>query len=224
MNLPNKITISRIVLIVLTIVALFVLQMVGIFNESFVIPNLGDTSINIVNLVVCIVFVIAASTDFLDGYIARSRNLVTDLGKFLDPLADKLLINSMLIFLCAPQSYAENTLNGTSSILVFLVIIMIIRDLAVDGLRLLAVQKKIVVAANIFGKLKTVFQMVTIPVFLLGGWPFNLTTGNASFVHYTPIVLMIITTIMSVASGIIYFIQNRGVFKKEQELVDEKDS
>lgn len=211
MNLPNKITISRVVMIGLMIISLMVLEIVGA-TTGFKVSNLGSTSINIVNLVVCIVFVIAAATDWLDGYLARKLNMITDFGKFMDPLADKLLVNSILIFLCFPQSYVD----APYTIPFFFVVIMIVRDFAVDGLRLLAVQKKQVIAANIFGKLKTVFQMLTIPVLLLGGWPFSLFDGGWPYYAKIPMILLMITTLVSVVSGIIYFIQNRGVFREQK--------
>ena len=171
MNLPTKITISRIVLIVLMLIGLFVLALIPNFSS----PLVGNTNINLVYLITAIVFIVASFTDFLDGYLARKNNQVTDLGKFLDPIADKMLVNSLLIFILVPQVYAPTHVRGNVSetIFLFCVIIMIIRDLVVDMIRFIAVQKGSVIAANIFGKLKTVAQMVAIPLVLLNGWPFS---------------------------------------------------
>ena len=213
MNLPNRITISRVVMIVLMIIALFTLEIIGQVNSSFRLDPIWGTNFNIVNFVICVVFVIAASTDWLDGYLARKNNQITDFGKFMDPLADKILVNSILIFLCAPQSYA--TVQYT--IPVFLVVIMLVRDFAVDGLRLIAVQRKRVIAANIFGKMKTVAQMITIPVLLLAGFPFSYFDADWNQYLQIGTILLIITTIVSVLSGIIYFVQNYKVLKEEKK-------
>jgi CDP-diacylglycerol--glycerol-3-phosphate 3-phosphatidyltransferase len=102
MNLPNKITVSRIILIFVMIIAMFVLA----FIPNFHVNSLGKTGINPIYLVFTVVFIIGAFTDMLDGKIARKCNLVTDLGKFLYPIADKLLNDAMMIFILVPQAYA----------------------------------------------------------------------------------------------------------------------
>ena len=214
MNLPNKITVSRIVLIVAMLIALLVLACI----PGLKVPNVGDTPINWVYLGATIVFIIAAATDCLDGQIARRCNLVTDLGKFLDPIADKLLNDGMMIFLLVPQAYALSQRRDPMAltILMICVVMMIGRDLVVDALRLVAVKKNIVIAANIFGKAKTVLQMVAIPMLLLNDWPF------CYFDHSWPEPLQIsniffyIATIMSLVSGIIYVYQNRMVLKQDK--------
>ena len=171
MNLPNKITISRIILIIGMIISMFVLA----FIPDFVAPDLGDSGINLVYLIFACVFIIAAFTDFLDGHIARKYNLVTNFGKFLDPIADKLLNDGLMIFLLVPQAYALSQRRDplALTILMVCVIVMIARDLIVDALRLIAVQKGEVIAANYFGKAKTVLQMIAIPMLLLNDWPFS---------------------------------------------------
>ena len=212
MNLPNKITISRIVLIFIMIIAMFVLALI----PDFRVKSIGNSGINPIYLVFTVVFIIAAFTDMLDGKIARKCNLVTDLGKFLDPIADKLLNDAMMIFLLVPQAYAwEQRRDATMlTILLICVVLMIARDLIVDALRLVAVKKNIVIAANIFGKAKTVLQMIAIPMLLLNDWPFSY------FDHNWPQALQIsnwffyIATIMSIVSGVIYVYQNRNVFKE----------
>jgi CDP-diacylglycerol--glycerol-3-phosphate 3-phosphatidyltransferase len=203
MNIPTKITTARIVLIVGLLIALFVISLI----PNFAAPMVGNTPINWVSLSACIVFVIAASTDYLDGHLARKWNQVTALGKFLDPIADKLLVNSMLIFFAVPAAY----LTGQNTYVpVFCVIVMIARDLVVDGLRLIAVEKNQVIAANIFGKMKTVFQMVAIPAVMLNNWPFSYFDSTWG-VWRISLVLVYLATAMSLISGIIYVVQNRKV-------------
>ena len=167
MNLPTKITFSRIIATVILIVTLFVLSLIPNLST----PELGNSRINLVFLIVFVFFVIASYTDHLDGKLARKNNQVTDLGKFLDPVADKLLVSSMLIFLCAPSIFAHYAYEQTAFIPVWCVIIMVARDTVVDALRFIAAQKGVVIAANIFGKLKTVLQMVAIGAVLLNDFP-----------------------------------------------------
>ena len=210
MNLPNKITISRIALIVLMIMSMFVLSFI-----DFTAINLGSTNINLVYFIYFCFFVIAASTDFLDGYLARKFNQITSFGKFLDPIADKLLNNSLMIFLLVPQTYAPNQRNDSTmlTILMMCVILMIARDLVVDGVRLVAVQKGKVIAANIFGKCKTVLQMIAIPMLLLNDWPFSYFDSSWPQALQISNIFFYLATLMSLVSGIIYLIQNKEVFK-----------
>ena len=212
MNLPNKITVSRIVLIFVMIIAMFVLA----FIPNFHVNSLGKTGINPIYLVFTIVFIIAAFTDMLDGKIARKCNLVTDLGKFLDPIADKLLNDAMMIFILVPQAYALEQRRDSLmlTILLICVVLMIARDLIVDALRLVAVKKNIVIAANIFGKAKTVLQMIAIPMLLLNDWPFNYFDKNWPEALQVSNWFFYIATIMSIVSGVIYVYQNRNVFKE----------
>ena len=212
MNLPNKITVSRIILIFVMIIAMFVLA----FIPDFYVKSIGNSRINLVYLIFTIVFIIAAFTDMLDGKIARKCNLVTDLGKFLDPIADKLLNDAMMIFLLVPQAYAlEQRRNPLMlTILLICVVLMIARDLIVDALRLVAVKKNIVIAANIFGKAKTVLQMIAIPMLLLNDWPFNYFDSNWHEALQISNWFFYAATVMSIVSGVIYVYQNRNVFKE----------
>lgn len=212
MNLPNKITISRIVLIFAMIVAMFVLA----FIPGWEAPTLGNSGINLVYLIFTVVFIIAAFTDMLDGKIARKFNLVTDFGKFLDPIADKLLNDATMIFLLVPQAYAVAQRRDPLmlTILAVCVILMIARDLVVDALRLIAVKKNIVIAANIFGKAKTVLQMVAIPMLLLNDWPWKYFDGNWPNSLQISNIFFYLATIMSIVSGVIYVWQNRAVLKE----------
>ena len=212
MNLPTKLTVSRIVIVVVMLLGLFtcdILYMAGIL----VMPMVG--TINLAYFISFFLFVIASLTDMLDGKIARKYNLVTDMGKFLDPVADKLLVNLTLIYLALPHFGTNNAFIPLSC-----VIIMIGRDLIIDAFRLVASTKGSVVAANIFGKLKTVFQMVAIPMVLLNSWPF--AYFDADWNNYLRIcnIAIYIATAMSLISLIIYLKQNWHILleKKENDL------
>ena len=212
MNLPNKITVSRIILIFVTIIAMFVLA----FTPDLSVKSLGNSGINLIYLIFTFVFIVAALTDMLDGKIARKFNLVTDLGKFLDPIADKLLNDAMMIFLLVPQAYAPEQRRNPMmlTILLICVVLMIARDLIVDALRLVAVKKNIVIAANIFGKAQTVLQMIAIPMLLLNDWPFTYFDSSWPQALQVSNLFFYLATLMSVISGIIYIYQNRAVFKE----------
>ncbi len=212
LNLPNKITISRIVMTSIYILAIFILYFVdkytGFLANCNILLNRDWATVNWVMIILFVVFVIICLTDFLDGFIARRTKQVTDLGKFLDPIADKMLINATMIFLAI--NFVSLSDNLTYPF--FCVVLMIIRDLVVDGMRLVAAKKNIVVSANIFGKLKTVLQIVSICLVLLNGWPFNLFDASwGDYYHITDIICYI-TTIVSITSGVLYIVQNKQVF------------
>ena len=211
-NLPTKITIARIVMATLLILAMIVFYLIDQFNTGFIrqanIYLTGDNSVYINGYMLGFfgLFILASFSDFLDGYLARKNNEVTDLGKFLDPLADKMLINALMIFL------AINFMSLSDSVKFpfFCVIIMTIRDLIVDGMRLMAAKKQIVVAANIYGKIKTVTQMLAIAVVLLNGFPFAFFDNSwPAYLHVSDL-LCYIATFFSVLSGVIYLKQNIG--------------
>lgn len=194
MNTPNKITITRFILTIILIAI-----MVFPYNSYNInIPYLGNTGFNVIDLVGCIIFIVASITDFIDGHLARKNNLVTDFGKFMDPLADKFLVNSSLIILAVQKS---NLLP------VLIVVLMIGRDIAVDGIKLISAKKGRTVAANIYGKLKTVFQMIAIPVIFLNGFPFNYLLKENTYI--ITIILASLACLMSLISGVIYIYQNR---------------
>ena len=139
------------------------------------------------------------------GRLARKNNQVTDLGKFLDPIADKMLINGMMIFLALNFPSIHNV---DLTFPFFLVILMEIRDLIVDGLRFMCAKKNVVIAANIFGKAKTVLQMVAISFVLLNGFPFSLFDYNfINYLHITDFICYL-ATITSLISGVIYVKDN----------------
>ena len=218
MNLPTKITFSRIIATVVLIITLFALCLIYEFNPELVTPRLGNTQINVIFLAVFAFFVIASYTDHLDGKLARKNNQVTDLGKFLDPVADKLLVSSMLIFLCAPGEFAPYAREQIAFIPVWCVIIMVARDTVVDALRFIAAQKGTVIAANIFGKLKTVLQMVAIGAVLLNDFPFHyLYPENTNPYLTVTSFIVYAATLVSFLSGVIYVIQNKNAFLGEKE-------
>ena len=215
MNLPTKITFTRIIAIVLMIITLFVLAVIPNW-KTIEIPHTG---INLVFLIIFVFFLLASFTDYLDGHLARKNNQVTDLGKFLDPVADKLLINSLVIFLVAPSVFApyiDPELKQVS-FSVWCAIILVARDIVVDALRFIAASKGKVIAANIFGKLKTVLEMVAIGAVLLNGFPFRYFDANWPTGLHIADFLVYLATLASVVSGVIYVYQNRHVFKEEKK-------
>ena len=208
MNIPNKITLTRIIIVGMMLIALFSLDVVYAFHP-FSVPLYGQAApVNLVYLVTCIVFILGAITDKIDGDLARKWNQVTDLGKFLDPIADKLLVDSLLLYLIVPHLG-----TGGLTISVWCVIVMIVRDLIVDALRFIAAKKGVVLAANVFGKLKTVLQMVAIPLILLNGWPFTYFDAGWNQWRIAEIFVYL-ATLVSFLSGVIYLSQNAAVFKE----------
>lgn len=201
MNLPNKITLARILLI-----PVFVLFFYLDFKLKY--------SYNY--LVAALFFALAALTDFLDGYIARSRNLVTNMGKFLDPIADKALVSTALILLLTDSgifvAYAANAGRILAGICVALIIA---RELIIGGFRLVAVEKHAVIAADKLGKLKTVLQDFTIFAILVGMAFLNWDTFKAF--NVIALILLILSTLLTVISGANYIIRNRQVLTDEKK-------
>lgn len=192
MNLPNKITLSRIFLIPVFMVILSIP-----FNWGAIQTNYMELPIQ--HLAATIVFILAAATDWLDGYYARKYNLITNLGKFLDPLADKLLVSAAFILLVELKFIAA-----------WIVIIIISREFAVTGLRLIAAGEGVVLAASNLGKIKTVSQIMAIILLLLHNFPFNYIQ--------LPIDLIVLyfALIITVWSGIDYFIKNSHVLRDQK--------
>ena len=196
MNLPNKLTIGRMCAIPLVI-------------AISLIKPLQDVAIWVINLqdlLLLIVFALASLTDMLDGKIARKYNLVTDFGKFMDPLADKLLVLSTMIALL---EMGKLQVFGVS--LGFVITIILTRELAITGLRTIAADNGIVIAASKYGKYKTVSQMVMIILLIINCYPFTFIGGNARDI--TALILIIISTALTIISGIDYFIKNGHVLK-----------
>ncbi|MDR1774755.1 MAG: CDP-diacylglycerol--glycerol-3-phosphate 3-phosphatidyltransferase [Clostridioides sp.] len=180
MNLPNKLTLFRIFLIPILVI-LFMLD----FPNKYIFS--------------CVVFVIASITDALDGHIARKYNLITDFGKFMDPLADKLLVLSILICMIQVNLVAP-----------WMVIIIVSRELTVSILRAIAAADGKVIAAGGSGKLKTISQMVSIIVILIGKQYENnllLFGGNC---------LLIVAVVLTLYSGWEYLYKNKELFMKSK--------
>lgn len=188
MNLPNKITISRICLI-----PLFLVIMLADFSWGSM--TLLGVTLPVAHFVGALIFIIASTTDWIDGYYARKYNLVTDLGKFLDPLADKLLVSAALIVLVSFD------LAST-----WITIVIISREFAVTGLRLVLAGGGEVVAANMLGKIKTWAQIIAISVLLLHNMIFELIS-----IPFGDIALWV-ALIFTIWSGWDYFAKNKHVF------------
>ena len=155
-----------------------------------------------------VVFLVGSITDYFDGHLARKYNLVTDLGKFLDPIADKMLVNGISIFLIL----GFPSLNNSLTFPFFCVAIMTIRDLIIDGLRQLGAVKNVVISANKIGKLKTVLQMVAISIIFLNGFPFSFFDFQWPMYLHISDFICYAATIVSIISCVLYLIQNKKVF------------
>lgn len=189
MNIPNKITLSRIFLIPIFIILLSVPFNWGVWD-------IGESFLPVSHLVAAILFIVASTTDWVDGYYARKYNLVTNLGKFLDPLADKLLVATALILL------VELGLAPA-----WVTIIIISREFAITGLRLVAAGEGVVLAAGSMGKLKTATQMIAIAALLLHNFPFsNIGLPFATIMLYAALFF-------TVLSGYDYFVKNWHVMR-----------
>jgi CDP-diacylglycerol--glycerol-3-phosphate 3-phosphatidyltransferase len=174
MNLPNTLTLIRIALI-----------------PVFIVFLLNDRS-----YVAAVVFIVAALTDALDGYLARKMDLITNFGKLMDPLADKLLVVSALV-----------CLTELGEIAGWMVIVILAREFMITGLRSVAAGEGVIIAAGMAGKLKTVSQMAAIVLILLRNWPFV-------YVGFPfDRVMLWIAVALTVYSGVEYMIKNRSVFK-----------
>ena len=189
MNLPNKITLARVVLV-----------------PVFVIIMLLDC-IKYNNIIACVIFCVACLSDFLDGYLARKNNLVTNFGKFMDPLADKLLVTAALI-----------SLVELRFIPAWAVVVIIAREFAVSGLRTIAASDGTVIAASWWGKIKTVIQMISILLLLvkvsISEYTFlsNLIGGakvSSWIFNSLSIYMFYIAVVITIISGVDYFIKNK---------------
>ena len=204
-SIPNILTIVR---IVLAVFAIFFVCIYKFWNDNAFWYIFNDGTLVVVPwtyIIAGIFFVIASFTDLLDGRIARKHHWITDFGKLWDPIADKILINGVLIGLAVNES-----------IPVFIPIIMISRDIIVDASRMYASTKGKVVAANIWGKLKTVSQMIAIILILFS---FGIVYNNIVFFYLVQNLLLLVATIFSIISGVIYEIQ---IFKKGKKINEQQ--
>lgn len=176
MNLPNKLTLLRVCMIPVFLLVLF----------------LAAEPMN--RYVAVAIFIVASLTDMLDGKIARKYNLVTNFGKFMDPLADKMLVMAALVSMVALKDIPA-----------WVVVVILAREFAITGFRTLAVEANIVIAASWWGKVKTTTQMIMIPVVLL-----QLPFAGMDWIETVLIVLAVFFTILS---GVDYLYQNRQVLR-----------
>lgn len=190
MNLPNKLTTIRLLSVPLFIIVYLIpYQSLGIEIPVF---DVLSTSLSLLDIILFLVFALSALTDYLDGYIARKQHLITTFGKFIDPIADKLIVNTTLLLLAS-----------THDIHIIIPIIMISRDIIVDAIRLVASQKNVVLSASYLGKAKTMTQMIAICLLLLNNIVF-------AGLHIPMDQIMIwLATLISFVSGVDYFMKNR---------------
>lgn len=173
MNIANKLTIARFVIIPLMLVVI----------------NIDILNLELREFIFLLMFVIAGFTDYLDGYLARKYNMVTNLGKFLDPIADKMLVATGLAYLVSIQAVP-----------VWIFIVIISREFLMSGFRIILSEKKIVLAANKLGKYKTAFTMFTITFYLIRANEVYLLLGD---------ILLLITVVLTLISGLKYFLDNK---------------
>lgn len=200
MNLPNKITIARMLLIPIMIIIPFI-NIQG---------TLANTEITYSNLAILVIFLIASLTDFLDGYLARKNNLVTTFGKFLDPIADKLLVLSALMMLVEMDKIPT-----------WIPIIIAAREFIVSGIRMLAAGEGNVIAASWLGKIKTVSQMIAISLAFVDVNAFmHFISGNLSngalILNIIMSFSMIISVVATIWSGLDYFIKSKEIILKSK--------
>ncbi len=195
MNLPNKLTIGRII----TALIIIIMLLVPWYNLGINFPEYqiaGRIVINLKYIIAGILFIAAAITDFFDGKIARKRNLVTDFGKVMDAIADKVLVNGLLIILAY---------DGFISIAI--PVIIITRDIFVDSFKMASGNKGKVVAASFTGKAKTMCMMIGMALTMFYNLPFELIGVNVGY------ALIIIATILSVISAVEYYFNTKDSFK-----------
>lgn len=187
MNLPNKLTILRVFMIPFFVIFML-LSVSGMDIEE---ASVSVSSFTTYRITAVAIFCIASFTDFLDGYIARKQGLVTDFGKFMDPLADKLLVCSALILLTAEGSLPS-----------WVVIIIIAREFIISGFRLVASDNGIVIAASWWGKFKTVSQMIMCIVLMLPGVPKLIGPVVTGVIIAAAVILTVVSLIDYMANNI----------------------
>lgn len=212
MNLPNKITLSRIFLIPV-FVAVFFLTVIP-YNY----------------FIACIIFIVAACTDFVDGHIARKYHLVTNLGKFLDPIADKVLVSSALICMLVKPDVLQVMWAGEWVMIAcgICVAVILARELIVSGFRMVAASTGLVLAADKVGKVKTTFQDIAVAMLLAGADFFSLSAASKVF-NVIGLVCLAVATVLTIWSGAGYIIKNRKVFsvpaqEKDKESIEDSGS
>lgn len=194
MNLPNKITLFRVFLIPIIMI---IAEIDGLQKEPFFL------SMTLGNFIMLIIFLIGTFSDFLDGYIARKQNIITDFGKFADPLADKILVLALMVILLEQKTLLPG----------YAVTIILAREFIVTGFRILAASKNVVIAAGWLGKIKTNLQFIMVILILING-P---AASNFGAFEYIIMVVIYATVLMTIISGAEYIIKNIHVFKSEEK-------
>ena len=197
MNLPNKITMARIVLsILLLILLIFPFNLCGIEFPTYEL--FGTINVNLLYIIGGIIFLVASLTDFMDGNIARKKKLVTDFGKVMDAIADKVLVNGVLVVLAC---------NGLISKVI--PVIIITRDIFVDSIKMVAGSKGKAVGASVLGKLKTICMMSGLTLTFFYNIPFELIGLDVAN------GLLYIACVLSIISGVQYYLVNKEAFKEK---------
>lgn len=219
MNLPNKLTIFRILLIPV----IMLVYSIRPLRENYILwYNLSQA-----NFIILLLIFIGALTDFLDGYIARRDNIVTNFGKFLDPIADKLLTFTGFIILMEQNANNQVISGGTASTLItwWMVLIIFARETMVTGIRLLAMEQGRVIAASPYGKFKTTLQFITI-IFILAGGAVMVVEGklyNINIVYEVIAKILIIAMLaITIFSGYDYLAKNKDVLKETNKKIRTK--
>ena len=192
MNLPNKITMARIILSIMLLVMLLLPW--HQFGVEFPVYQVANISVNIKYIIAGVIFLIASTSDFLDGYLARKNNMVTDFGKVMDAIADKLLVNGLLIILAYDRVIS-----------IIIPVVIISRDIVVDSCKMISGQNGKVVAASILGKLKTICMMSGLTLTMFYNLPFELIGLPVAD------ILLIAAVVLSVISGCQYFYGARDI-------------
>lgn len=187
MNIANKLTIFRV----------FLIPVVMILAEIRALQNISLGFMTLGNFIILVIFLIGMFTDFLDGYLARKHNLVTDFGKFADPLADKILVLALLVILLEQDSLLPG----------WVVTLILAREFIVTGFRILAANANVVIAAGTLGKIKTNFQFLMVVLLLILG-----TNPSMNWFAYLVLIIVYLTAILTVVSGAEYLWKNRQVF------------
>ncbi|HHT82213.1 MAG TPA: CDP-diacylglycerol--glycerol-3-phosphate 3-phosphatidyltransferase [Acholeplasmataceae bacterium] len=203
MTIANKITIGRILLIPIMIIFILIPSLNRPDNPIIFRMTTGQ-------LIFAILFIIASASDFLDGYLARSRNEITTFGKFLDPIADKILVLTALIFMTKFPYWADATQDRYSIYILTGILIIIIREFVITGIRLIAVDKGVVIAASPLGKAKTFSTMIAIIIMLFNGFGLMNLIKEGLF-DYVSMGIFWVSIVLTLLSGVDYIIRNRAI-------------
>lgn len=198
MNLPNRITLTRIILALIIIVMLLLpWTELGVYFPVYIVHGV---QISLLYIITGVLFVVASLSDLIDGYIARRQNIVTDFGKVMDAIADKILVNGVLIIL------AFNNIVPLA-----VAVIIVIRDIVVDSCKMVSGSKGKVIAASYLGKVKTVCMMIGMSLALFSNLPFEIISLKMYY------ILILIATVLSVVSGCQYLYNSKDIILPKKQ-------